>query len=1139
MKNSINILCFSFLLMILPITGFSQGGANWIWQSLDGPANTWVAFRKTITLNTVPTEAITNIAVDSKYWLWINGEMVLFEGGLTRGAAPNTVYYDPVDFAPYLKQGENTIAILVWYWGRTRKSHEDSGRGGLCVEAPWDQRLNTNSSWKMKVHEAYDPNSGGGGFSNSRVTAYNVKFDARKAMGDWTSLAWYGEGYNDNNWNRPIQKGGVNSQPWGTWVERSIPQWNDRGLVDYESLKVNNAAIQLPYNNNTGSDVIISAKLPFNKQVTPFIELNSTAGRTIVIDTDNSFNLISSTYITTSGTQEFEGFSWFNGHNVEYTIPSGVQVIELQYRWTGVGEMTGYFQSSDEFYNRLWWMARNTLYICARDGYMDCPDRERALWLGDVADQTGAVFYTLDEPGRLLLKKAIDNTIAYRDGDIIRGLAPGFGNFKETNGEFVGQSLQFIDQAIWQYYYNTGDIETLTNAYPAVFDYLKLWSMMPDGLPELRRGDVSWIDWGSDSDFEATLAVWYYIALKGARKMAVTLEQTADIAWYDDRIQSIEANFDRKYWRGTHYNTQGREIEERVSSLAVISGLANEDYIDILVEEVLFPIRKSSPHMEWLAEEALIIAGHPDKALSRMKDRYAFQVNDNELTTLYERFENQGDNLGTPNHAWNAPNYILSRYVTGVRATSLAWSTYEVLPDLVNMASVESKTPSVKGDIFVEIQSSLSNFNLRLVSPSTTMATVGIPKTYTTINEVTANGQTIWRNGSFLAGVTGLTFVGEDEAFLKFEVSPGTWVFDAAVYRDAPPAISIVSPEADAFLKKDYEKLEINVDATDDRGIAKVEVYLSDQLILSKTESPFQWNETTNPELLDWPAGKHVLKAITFDTNGQTKETSIEVTVSEFASKLSGSVFGTPDIFCRAGKNVDALFDGDLSTFMDTNGAVRSEAWAGIDFGEGVSRTIAGVGYAPRIPADPSQANLMRNRLAGTKIYGTNQVNWDQTGQSNDVTADTTGNLLYEITMDNLNNRDFGELSTGEILMNTDKAYRYVLWFFPNLSFGNSAELEVYTNEIIEELALSTNPPKQGLSMYLANDALVINSGKNELATITIYSLTGRLILDKHTYLNSGVNSIQLSQVITDNMVYIINVETTSQMLTQKVVRVK
>ena len=408
------------IIILVTITSFSFAqnpnwkDAQWIWQDEAGPANTWVAFRKSFDLNELPKEALAHIAVDTKYWLWINGEMVLFEGGLARGAAPNTNYYDTIDIKPYLKNGKNTIGVLVWYWGRTRKVHEDSGNGGLLFHADLGEEiLVSNSDWKLKVHPAYNPKSGGGGKSANRVNAYNVEFDARKSMGDWSDNAWYSNTFDDANWDKPTEKGAANSKPWGTLVKRAIPQWNDRGLANYESLTLgsNKTNIKLPYKNTTDSLVVIHARLPFNQQITPYLKVNSKAGKTIVADMDNPSNRLKGTYITKDGVQAFESYSWINGHFVEYSIPPEVEVLELKYRWTGVGEMTGNFETSDPYFSRLWWMARNTLYVCARNGYMDCPDRERGLWIGDVADQTGAVFYTLDEPGRLLLKKGIDNTM--------------------------------------------------------------------------------------------------------------------------------------------------------------------------------------------------------------------------------------------------------------------------------------------------------------------------------------------------------------------------------------------------------------------------------------------------------------------------------------------------------------------------------------------------------------------------------------------------------------------------------------------------------------------------------------------------------------------------------------------------------
>ena len=80
--------------------------------------------------------------------------------------------------------------------------------------------------------------------------------------------------------------------------------------------------------------------------------------------------------------------------------------------------------------------------------------------------------------------------------------------------------------------------------------------------------------------------------------MAVTLGETEDITWYDARINSIEKNFEKEYWQGNRYGSKKKLIEERVSALAIISGLAKKEHYNILVDSVLVPVKKSSPHMD-------------------------------------------------------------------------------------------------------------------------------------------------------------------------------------------------------------------------------------------------------------------------------------------------------------------------------------------------------------------------------------------------------------------------------------------------------------------------------------------------------------------------------------------------------------
>ena len=111
------------------ISSFDDGyssGASWIWADTKVEQGQWVALRKTFSLDKAPTSAIARISADTKYWMWINGELVIFEGQLKLGNSIDTWFYDKEDISPYLVQGENTIAVQVFYSGKTSSSFENN-----------------------------------------------------------------------------------------------------------------------------------------------------------------------------------------------------------------------------------------------------------------------------------------------------------------------------------------------------------------------------------------------------------------------------------------------------------------------------------------------------------------------------------------------------------------------------------------------------------------------------------------------------------------------------------------------------------------------------------------------------------------------------------------------------------------------------------------------------------------------------------------------------------------------------------------------------------------------------------------------------------------------------------------------------
>ena len=756
--------------------------AQWIWQAEDGRANSWVAFRKTVDITTVPKKVIANISADSKYWLWINGELVVFEGSVARGpspskpwnrgkevwtkppeAKPSNTWYEEVDITRFLKSGENTIAALVWYWGNeTHKgTHIDSGKGGFIFQATvGDSTLISDRSWKVKANPAYALDSGDTG---KNIVQFHVKYDARKAMGDWMSAD-----YSDVDWKAATEKGIPPTAPWYNLEKNYVPALVNHGLQFYE----NYPESKFPF---ISDGTTISCTLPFNQQITPYLEVECDAGLEIKITTDDRHNVINAFYTTKQGRQTFESYSWMNGHKVHYEIPAGVKVLGLKYRWMSVGNMAGSFQCSDPFYERLWWMGRNTLFVCARDNFMDCPDRERACWIGDVSDQASYLFYCMDDAGRQLLKKAIRVTMAYSEDGVYAALGP------LRLRELPSQSLQFVDQCIWQYYLNTGDEETLRYAYPYVRDYLDLWSIGADGLPKRERRSIdswNWSDWGVKDtiDQNVILDALYFMALKSAKKMAIELGENRDTAWYDERIESIEKSFNKKYWTGKFYSSQpGKLQDDRANSLTILAGLAGKAKYDSIVRNVLIPNQFCSPHFEWMVEEAMCKAGFYDAALTRMKERYQLQVDRTWLSTLYEMFPKGG----TYNHAWNAPNTILSKHIAGITPTKIGWSEFQILPTLAHFTALKQVVPSVKGDITVDIKLADKTFTIELISPEGTTAVVGIPKASIAPEVIKANGSVIWENGTFANDVSGITWNGEDEDHIKFNVAPGAWTFSA------------------------------------------------------------------------------------------------------------------------------------------------------------------------------------------------------------------------------------------------------------------------------------------------------------------------------------------------------------------------
>lgn len=706
----------SDLLYLSAIEGYKKTDwtANWIWTE-SCAEDSYVAFRKTFTLEQAVPTATAFISAADKYVLWVNGELVVLDGSLKRGPTPYDSYYDTVELTN-LKQGENTIALLVAFNGRSGdgsivpvlvdEKGDEYTQAGLIFELDaGGTTICSDSSWKAARHTGYKNRVTAGadypGYSQSSMLAErNVYFDARDDLGDFMA-----EGYNDSEWEDATPVSKVGDLPFGDLYSAMIQPIRFQDIVDFS-----NSAdyVGTPLTRDT----TLVLDLPGNIQFTPYFELEAPAGKKLTFYTDTYTDKqglpnFKDTYVTADGAQCYENYPWRSGSKLIIEAEAGVTFTRLGYRASGFnGEQAGSFTSSDPGLDQLWQESLNTLAICMRDTYMDCPERERGPYMGDASNEIDAALYSYDQGGLDLTKKAILACVAWTRAD---GAIPSRAPSVKPQ-EIPNQSLIFMT-SVYHYWLHSGDRETAEAYCNAFLNYLRLVEM-ENGLPVYRDGSWTWDDWGDRIDKQLLQTGIYYYALNVTKSLADDLGITEGTEFLDERMSSMREN-----WRAVYYTEEGfkspdsKYVDDRANAMLALSGLAGEEDWP-LITDVIMSTYQASPFIEKYVLEALCAMGRVDLALQRMRDRYAPMLKD-EYDTLWETFDGE---TGTVNHGWTAaPLYILSKYAAGIRPTQAGFEAYEIAPGHA-LDSFHCTVWTPKGEITAELETAAAEKTLTVTA---------------------------------------------------------------------------------------------------------------------------------------------------------------------------------------------------------------------------------------------------------------------------------------------------------------------------------------------------------------------------------------------------------------------------------------
>ncbi|MER7687269.1 hypothetical protein [Streptomyces sp. NPDC097610] len=378
--------------------------AKWIWVAASS-TNQWAAFRETFTLTSAPAKAVTRVAADSKYWLWANGTLVVFDGRLKRGPNRACSYYDEIDLAPYLAGGANAVALLVWHFGKQGFSHHSSDQGGLLFQSDimagsTITRVVSDTTWMRTIYPGHSNSSRGTPGVNFLLPESNIYYDARNAT---AMSGWQFSGFDDPAWSAPTDGGAAEAALWNGLVRRPIPQFRYSGLKPLRQCglaavhragrhrRLRGTAVEPPDHPVPEGECSVGAMIG--------IQTDRYDHGLAMADADSGYN-VRSTYVCTGRGPGVRVAGLGEGHRgaVHHSLRRDAPVPQAPES----GQDTDFaypFSNCDAFLDALRGKTSRTMYLNMRDkNHMDCPTRERAQWWGDIVNQLKEGCYTFDSP---------------------------------------------------------------------------------------------------------------------------------------------------------------------------------------------------------------------------------------------------------------------------------------------------------------------------------------------------------------------------------------------------------------------------------------------------------------------------------------------------------------------------------------------------------------------------------------------------------------------------------------------------------------------------------------------------------------------------------------------------------------------
>ncbi len=510
--------------------------ARWTWYpSGRCLANTFVLFRRLVSLPAKPKRATGWISAESRYKLEVNGRRIQWGPA---PADPRWPEADPVDLTDALDFGRNAIGVTVLYYG-----HGDGtwplGKPGLLFWLEIEQadgsteKLVSDSSWRVHLARAWPP----GQYKRWYLRSLQEEFDANFYPYGWTTANFV----EDSHWVPAMELEGSPNRPalstnYYEYVHdlgvspaqtelrpRSVPMLEEKSVPvsrlaealwldwrrppqDYfefrppdafEVIRLSGAAEIAPGQwqvlLNGQRAAVLTFELDEQLVGWPYFTIEAPAGTIVELLVHEAHELggpalINShfdswtRFICRQGVNQFECFDFESLRWLQLHIRGARGRIKI--RDVGVRRRifpwphTPTIRVSDPPLQRLFGAALNTLNNCAQETIVDGMARERQQYSGDGGHQTHAIHLAFGEtrlPARYL--------VTFSQGQTLDGYFLDCWPAYDRLARLYERQLKLtqwgplLDHGVgfnfdcWYHYLYTGDIGALREPYPRLIRF--------------------------------------------------------------------------------------------------------------------------------------------------------------------------------------------------------------------------------------------------------------------------------------------------------------------------------------------------------------------------------------------------------------------------------------------------------------------------------------------------------------------------------------------------------------------------------------------------------------------------------------------------------------------------------------------